>query len=398
MPVFNPNIELENVVYVNSIDDLPQPVGNVITLEDQTLYEFAPGLLDLGANVLVCPQFCSLRGQGTFVTTIQSSVTGGDTFITSTTAGGVLHIEGMQFNFSDPNFTLFALENLEQVLVTSSFFIGEGIIGRIANVNTTRFGALCSLVGFSGGLELDGNLGSTFFDRVGFINIGSAPATSYVYTTPTTVVGIWFSVAGCRVIAPSGTVAFYIDPATTVTLGAHKIEFLGNSFDLGVTAIDGFTPDNSNMFARANFGLRDSRAYASFYVDVPTYTNFDTVNVPVKMNGETAGRGERGFTQQDNQLTYDVPTPIQVHVTASAYLIPASVSPTYASLYIAKNGTVLIDTKATVYLNPEGSFVTTDAIVDAVATDYFEIWLANETDTDKIWAEINTTKLSIIAL
>lgn len=398
MPVYNPNIELFNTVYVNSIDDLPPAISDVITLKDQTLYEFAPGFFDLGVNRLVIPQFSKIRGQGTFTTTIQSSINDGSTFITATTASGVLQIEDAQFQFTNPNYVLFDIDGLEQLLVTSSFFIGEGNLGRIANTNTIRFGALCSLVGASVGLELDGNLGSTFFDRVGFINIGSAPATNYVYTTPTTVVGTWFSVAGCRVIAPSGTVAFYIDPATTVTLGAHKIEFLGNSFDLGVTAIDGFTPDNSNMFARANFGLRDSRAYASFYVDVPTYTNFDTVNVPVKMNGETAGRGERGFTQQDNQLTYDVPTPIQVHVTASAYLIPASVSPTYASLYIAKNGTVLIDTKATVYLNPEGSFVTTDAIVDAVATDYFEIWLANETDTDKIWAEINTTKLSIIAL
>lgn len=397
MPAFNPNLELQNVVYVNSIDDLPQPVGNVITLEDQTLYEFAPGLLDLGANVLVCPQFCSLRGQGTFVTTILSSVTGGDIFITSNTAGGVLHIEGMQFNFSDPNFTLFALENLEQVLVTSSFFIGEGIIGRIANVNTTRFGALCSLVGFSGGLELDGTLGSTFFDRMGFINIGSSPATKYVYTLPTTTIGMSMSFAGCRFIIPSGTIGIEIDPATTFTLGYHKLEIVGCSFDFGGTPLSGITPDNSNAFARANFGVQDSRAYASFYVDVPTYTNFDTVNVPVKMNGETAGRGERGFTQQDNQLTYDVPTPIQVRITASAFMIPAG-APPYASIYISKNGSVDTTSKATVYLPAEGAFVSTEAVLDAVATDYFEIWVANETDTDKIWCEKDATKLTIVAL
>lgn len=397
MPAFNPNLELQNVVYVNSIDDLPQPVGNVITLEDQTLYEFAPGLIDLGANVLVCPQFCSLRGQGTFVTIIQSSVTGGDTFITSTTAGGVLHIEGMQFNFSDPNFTLFALENLEQVLVTSSFFIGEGIIGRIANVNTTRFGALCSLVGFSGGLELDGTLGSTFFDRIGFINIGSSPASKYVYTLPTTTIGIWMSFAGCRLIIPSGTIGIEIDPATTFALGYHKLEIVGCSFDFGGTPVSGITPDNSNAFARANFGLQDSRAYASYYVDTPSATNFVSAGVAVKANGQTTSGGERGFTQNDNQITYDVPTPIQLHITANAYIIPALVTTTSATLYIAKNGMV-ITPGTQVYLPPTGAFASVTKVVEANATDYFEIWLANETDTDQITLDQNGTELIAIAL
>lgn len=397
MPAFNPNIELQNVVYVNSIDDLPQPVGNVITLEDQTLYEFAPGLIDLGANVLVCPQFCSLRGQGTFVTTILSSVTGGDTFITSTTSGGVLHIEGMQFNFSDPNFTLFALENLEQVLVTSSFFIGEGAIGRIANVNTTRFGALCSLVGFSVGLELDGTLGSTFFDRVGFVNIGSSPASKYVYTLPTTTIGIWMSFAGCRLIIPSGTIGIEIDPATTFALGYHKLEIVGCSFDFGGTAVAGIMPDNSNMFARANFGLQDSRAYASYYVDTPSATNFVSAGVAVKANGQTTSGGERGFTQNDNQITYDVPTPIQLHITANAYIIPALVTTTSATLYIAKNGMV-ITPGTQVYLPPTGAFASVTKVVEANATDYFEIWLANETDTDQITLDQNGTELIAIAL
>lgn len=393
----NPNLELQNVVYVNSIDDLPQPVGNVITLEDQTLYEFAPGLLDLGTNVLVCPQFCSLRGQGTFVTTILSSVTGGDTFITSTTAGGVLHIEGMQFNFSDPNFTLFALENLEQVLVTSSFFIGEGIIGRIANVNTTRFGALCSLVGFSGGLELDGTLGSTFFDRTGFVNIGSSPASKYVYTLPTTTIGLWMSFAGCRIIIPSGTIGIEIDPATTFALGYHKLEIVGCSFDFGGTPVSGITPDNSNAFARANFGVRDSRAYASYYVDTPSATNFVSAGVAVKANGQTTSLGERGFTQNDNQITYDVPTPIQLRITASAFITPANPVTTSVTLYIAKNGTV-ITPGTRVPITTAGVFVSNTKIVDAVATDYFEIWVANESDTNQVTLEDNGTELIAVAL
>ena len=115
------------------------------------------------------------------------------------------------------------------------------------------------------------------------------------------------------------------------------------------------------------------------------------------MNGETAGRGERGFTQQDNQLTYDVPTPIQVRITASAFMIPSG-APPYASIYISKNGSVDTTSKATVYLPAEGAFVSTEAVLDAVATDYFEIWVANETDTDKIWCEKDATKLTIVAL
>lgn len=77
-----------------------------------------------------------LRGQGTFTSLISSNITSGETFITSANPGGILHIEGLQFNFNNLNFTVFDIDGLEQLLVTSSFFIGEGNIGRIANVNS----------------------------------------------------------------------------------------------------------------------------------------------------------------------------------------------------------------------------------------------------------------------
>ena len=209
-----------NRVFVNTLLDLPEPaVGGFITLQDNTLYEFAPGTLDLGTNKLVCPANCILRGQGTFASLVTSSITSGETFITSTNPGGILHIEGLQFNFSDPNFVLFDCQNLEQLLVTSTFFIGEGTIGTFANIQTTRFGALCSIAGFSSGLKLDGSLGSTIFDRVGFINIGSSPASPYVYTTSTCTIGILLDFAGCVGLFPTGTTGIYIDPATTFAFG-----------------------------------------------------------------------------------------------------------------------------------------------------------------------------------
>lgn len=392
---------LKNQIFVNSIYDLPEPaVGGFITLEDNTLYEFAPGLLDLGTSKLICPQNCVLRGQGTFTSLISSNITSGETFITSANPGGILHIEGLQFNFNNLNFTVFDIDGLEQLLVTSSFFIGEGNIGRIANVNTSRFGALCSLVGFSSGLELDGAFGTVFFDRTGFVNIGSSPAPKYVYTLPTTTIGLWMSFAGCRFIVPSGTIGIDIDPATTITLGSHKVEIIGNSFDLGGTALSGITPNNSNLFSRANFGIQDSRAYGKYRITTPSATNFTSVGVPVKANGQTtlSGGTARGFTHNDNQLTYDVPTPIQVKISASAYVTPTNPLTTAVTLYIAKNGVVDADSEARVYLHPEGSFVATASILDAVSTDYFEIWVANETDTNPVTLESKLTQLDIIAL
>ena len=397
MPTYNPNLELQNVVYVNSMDDLmPYLVGDEFILDDWKVYEFAPNIFTFGAYKIVCPAMCVLKGQGTFITVIASELTAGD-FITATETGGSLHIEGIQFTFSDPGCSVFNVDGLEQLLVTSSFFIGECTIGTLANVQTIRFGTLCSLVGFSAGLALDGNFGTVIIDRAGLINIGSSPAPKFIYTLPTTVIGLWLSIAGCKCIIPSGTIAFDIDFATTFSLGYHKFEIFACSFDFGGTALSGITPNNSNAFARANFGVRDSKAYASCYVDTPSATNFVSAGVAVKANGQTTSLGERDFTQNDNQITYDVPTPIQLHITANAFITPANPATTAVTLYIAKNGTV-ITPGTRVPITTAGVFVSNTKVVDAVATDYFEIWVANESDTNQVTLEDNGTELIAVAL
>jgi hypothetical protein len=417
MPNIN-DVPLNYVVHVNSLADLPEPVGNVITLQNQTLYEFAPGPLNLGNNVLVCPQFCALRGQGTFITTFQSSVTDGDTFITSTNTGGVLHIDNIQVNFNDTNFTLFDVDGLEQLLITGCFFIAPGgDLGRIANINTTRFGLLGSLVGFSVGLEIDGFCGTVLFDRIGLVNFNSAP--QYIYTTSTTSIGLWMDFAGCKGLFPAGTTGIYLDPATQFNAfnilpsGDHKFKIIGCDFDGGGLVFDGVTFDNPIIFNRANHGVEDSRASASYYFTTSSPTNFlDSAPAPmplppespVKANGQTTLISSRGFIHNDNQLTYNVRTPIRVQITAVAYLTPTDGSTTSVSLFIAKNGVVIPNSECRVYTTDKGALAvcmteTTCSYNSPPALpDSFELYISNNTNADPVTVEIKSSKMSIVAL
>jgi hypothetical protein len=66
-------------------------------------------------------------------------------------------------------------------------------------------------------------------------------------------------------------------------------------------------------------------------------------------------------------------------------------------LYIAKNGTV-ITPGTRVPITTAGVFVSNTKVVDAVSTDYFEIWVANESDTNQVTLEDNGTELIAVAL
>lgn len=400
---------LDNIVYVNDLSDLPEPVSGIITLADNTVYEFnsstVDGGIDIGANRFAIPKNCVIKGQGTFVTTVNSSITDSNTLFTATETDGTFHIRDIMFVFPNGDYTLFDVQNQQQFLVDSAFFISNnagGSLGKLENINTTLFKSLVSLVGYSQGLQLEGTLNTVFFSQTGCINIGGTPASNYIYTTPTTSIGVILQFEDAISFAPPGTNMIYVDPATSfgVVVGDpnQKLIIKGTTAVGGGSILSGITLDDNRVFSRNNLGLADNKPYASFYFTSKDYTTPDSIGVPLKALGNTTLRYGFGFSHADNQLTYDLSTPSKVHITASALIVPTGTGTNSVSLYIAKNGTVDETSKTRLSTTIDGTFAYTDAVFDVSQGDYFEMWVANETDTDKVIVDNNQSKLTITAI
>jgi hypothetical protein len=398
--------ELANKVFVNSLQDLPTPTGNIIQLEDNFTYEFANGTIDLEGNRIVLGLSNVLIGQGIFQTFLTSTgLPTGETFISVIGDPNVNIYTFQSFTIQSlPTDTItFDIDGAGLLILTTMSVQNSGAVGNIANVNGFRANNLCQFGGNQSGFVFSGNFYALIFHMVSFQN--DAVGTSYITIAAGTTIGFALTFGACYFIGDGSQTAINIDPTVTFLFTQNApFTVLGCSFLFMANAISGYTGTELQCKFRVNVGLQDTNLFGGYYFGV----NLDQTGIPavstfVKAEGNTTASDLRGFSMTDkNQLTYQNLQAGRFKVSVSGFISPLGNETPTLSLAIAKNGTVIDSSVMNVtsaFLNAlmsvgSGSAISTSVIVDLVENDYIEIWIANQTSGTKII--LDTANLTII--
>jgi len=397
MGIYKDIPQLEKVVIVNSIDDLPTPeiiMGeNVITLEGGNVYEFGSVQINLTDHHIIVSQGVKLLGQDKDKTKLISELTSGVLFSCAGDGNGSFVMKNINVELNSDTAQMFELSTLGEVLIDGCIIFTLGDLGNVTNVNTFRVNNISAFVGFNNGLEFYGTNGTVIIDRCGLVNIGPVPAPACIVFTENSIYENIIQIAGGIAFGTAGTVALYIDPTCTFNGGEESVTFALEKFMFGIGGLGGVSPDSLFFKSRLCFMERDTHIFGSLYFSTPIATTFSAINTSVKAEGTTTDRLSRGFTHSDNQLSYPLTNPLKCIVSAQAFI--QGTTGENVTMYIAKNGTVDSDSGCQLQLPADGIMFITEGIYDVDGGDYFEIWIENNSSTNSATVKHKSSFLSI---
>lgn len=161
----------QNVVIVNSVDDLPDAVGGVRTLADNTIYHCA-GVVNIGSDRLEVGANTTIRGNSPATDYIISTTTGA--LITSNANNFRL----VELGFNASNGTIFDLngDGSNISLNIGVRFFGTGALGDIEGFDLFEVN-IGLFVGFTEGFTLTGANGSLIFIDTEFFQVSGTPTS-----------------------------------------------------------------------------------------------------------------------------------------------------------------------------------------------------------------------------
>lgn len=392
--------ELSNKVFVNSVQDLPNPIGNVIQLADFTTYEFANGTIDLEGNRIVLGLSNVLIGQGIFQSFLTSTgLPTGETFISVLGDPNVNIYTFQNFTIQSlPTDTItFDIDGAGLLIMTTISVQNSGAVGNIANVNGFRANNLCQFGGNVSGFVFSGAFYALIFHMVSFQS--NAPFSTYITISAGTTIGFALTFGACYFIGDGTNTGIYIDPTVTFLFTQNTpFTILGSSF-LFCNALDGYTGSELQCKFRVNNGLVDTSFIGSYYLTSPASNPIGSIGVFELMNGTTTPLTLRGYEHNvDNRLEFVGEQKINVKIEANVYVLPSVLDTPTISIAIAINGTVLDQSKMSnsVTLLGTGISISTSVLALLSPNDYIEIYVANETSVSDIL--VTKANLNIIAV
>lgn len=251
----------QNVITINELANLPEPVGNVITLEDNKVYVIS-GEVNLGNNRIVMGSDTTIRGRSPKLDFFTSTTTGA--LITASTSFRLFEI-GFQANSG----TIFDLNGTgsEICLMFGVRFFGTGALGDVADydlfeVTTGLFTDYSAGLTFSGANGTCLLLDVTFFDttEVTSLNFGTATFNSIKisecdFTVPNNGTGVSIATLGANI--NSGGAGIVNTTSFNLTGNAIAIanytsledEWVVNTDNIGVIKSDRLLPSGWGFYS-----------------------------------------------------------------------------------------------------------------------------------------------------
>lgn len=139
----------------------------------------------------------------------------------------------------------------------------------------------------------------------------------------------------------------------------------------------------------------DEVATGNTYISTATSTTIATINTPVKASGTTSSVNLYRVTfPANNRLMYSGTKTRYFKASCSLTAFAISNNQVF-SFYIAKNGTIMPESKQTFKLtnNTDQNSLTISCTVSLATNDYIEVWVANNTSSSDV--TIPTLNLAI---
>ena len=369
------NIDNDYFVFVNTINDLPEPVGGVITLADNVTY-FITSTIDLLGDRLVCGQNTTILGGSSENCRIKSTGLT-DALITSNYSLPIRNIT-IEANLA---LDLDATGNSNQTLDWFGVnFTDCAVIGTVKSYS--NFIATDCAVLNSANWTFDGTIGTIGFTQTIFD--GRSGQTTIVFPSTLTVTRrIRFN--SCPFVVLAGETGINLSTSATIPVEGYRCHF--GDFSGGGTYLAGVSStDNKALFSETR-GVLNSAAIANYYmVNNATLTDIVTQNVAVKIAGTTTpGALAQKFTFTDNRATYVGAITRDFKVSAVLTVVAAT-SNKQIGLYIRKTNTLVTESEqyVTTNANSRAEAITIQSFVNLSTNDYIEIWVENDTDNTDV--------------
>lgn len=374
-----------DTVFVRSVNDLPDAVAGVITLEDNKTY-FLTGAIDLLGSRLVGGQNSVIIG-GSSENCILSS-TGLDSGTALLSSAYSLPCRFFAISHGTA-INLDATGNSDQALDWAGVnFLNCATIGTIKSYNNAIF-QICAHLN-SQGLTFDGSMGTIGFTDCLF----NPPSSGTSLVLPSTLtIARRFRVSYSAFVILSGETGINVSTSATVPVEGYILDTV--NFSGGGTYTTGVAfNDNKALFSNVK-GVENSASVGLMTMQGnATATTITTQGVSVKAAGTTTLQSSvsQKFSHTDNRLTYTGAITRRFRVSAVASILAAN--NTQLGSYIAKNGSIISFSE--IYTTADGNNrsenTAIQAVVDLEENDYIEFWVENDSGT----ANITVEDLSVI--
>jgi hypothetical protein len=375
------NIGSGNIVFVNSKNDLPTPVSNVITLVDNVTYYFTT-TVDLLGDRLVGGENTVILGSSSENSRIKSTGLGvGIALFTTEWTTPIRHV-----TFQDVDTALDIDGSVNPPLAldwTGVNFLNVPNIGLIDTADNFIFskGAILN----SQNLQFDGSHGTIGIDNSIFVGSGSSGNILDVLAGCT--ITRRFRLIYSSVIAFGSSIGINVNASATIPTEGYILDTI--NFSGGGTYLSGVDyTDNKTRFVNSK-GIENTAEIGNYFMtNNATATTISTVDTAVKASGTTTANAiNQKFTHTDNRLTYVGALIRDFQVTATISL--TSGNNKVIGVYVAKNGVVIPSSE--MYSTTSGTgraeSLTCQTILELNENDYVEIWVENSSNSDNITVE-----------
>lgn len=379
--LLQPNINIDiasptgtsSLIFVNSINDLPSPVGGVITLLDNYTYFFTTNV-DLVGNRLYVGQNTVIEGTSSENASIISTGLGASPLITH--RGGSFPLRNIKI-IADIALDMDATGVPNSALDWFSVnFIDCPIIGTIKNydnfvINTSAFIN-------SGNWTFDGTINTVaFFQCIYTIRDGT---TGFIFPN-TFLSGRRFNYTYGPIYVGAGSIGISINDINTSFPNPETINLLYIPFSGPGTYLSGLDEFDKQVVSENNTGIPDNAAFVHYYmVNNVTPTVLTTLGTYYKVAGVTgAGAYVNRFTLTNNRATY-IGAEGQYFKIGGVVSLSGDANKTI-SLKVAVNGSV-IDSSESLRTTDSGGNVGSVGLQGSVylaPSSYLEVWASNLT-------------------
>jgi hypothetical protein len=366
---------VSNFIFVDSINDLPTAISNVITLQDNYTYFFVKSIDFLGSR-LVCGQNTVILGSSSENVILSS---------TGLTASALI-----SSNYSLPmrNITItsnIAL-NLDGDSVNTALdwngvnFTNCATVGTIKDYSNVIF-TDCALLE-SANLTFNGTIGSVGFNSC---LINSISGQTAIILPSTLTLTRRFRVIYSAFVVLSGETGINASTSAVIPNESYILDTV--SFSGGGTYLSGVTYlNNKSLFVNCS-GIENSASLGQMYmINNTTNTPIATLNTFVKANGTTTANSlNQKFTHTSNKLTYvgSQTASFKIYVSGA---IASSGTNDNLIVAIGKNGTVGTSSQMSVRTITGSQAVNfgTQDIYQLSTNDYIEFFLTNASTTNSL--------------
>ena len=381
----NNNTTINEIVIVDNLSKLPDPVEKVRTLEAGKTYIITTEI-DLLGDRLVAGDVCNLFGLSSEVSFLTSTGLGTSTPLITSIYTIVL--ERISFKDVGTCFSIDGNTNLVALDWKAVNFINIPNVGVVNKCDNFIFDT-GSFLG-SQGLRFTGTIGTIGLNNSLFRCIGTAG--NIIELDASCVITRRFRIIYSSIVAFSSTVGINVNASATIPTESYILDTI--NFSGGSTYISGVNHTSNKTLFTNCVGIQNtaSRGFM-FMVNNGTDTTIGVPNVNdwVKANGTTTAGGLNAqFTHSSNRLTYTGALSQSFHIVVCAN-VRSSMSNQNISIGIAVNGAIISDSEMTIRTGTSNQehAGSTQYSINLTNNDYVELFVKNTNSTDVRVSDFN---------